>query len=233
MFSPYYIANKSVYDLKAYKKKNPFGTVDFIITMRKSLVEQISSYDEKIVKLNEEIRQANTDCNIRADYKLEKLKERLNRHSERYYRIEQKLTNSIRDSQVNDYYDEDYEYNEDEFTDENHETDPTFEHVASSFRRDTEVGLVVREELAKLGPSSLIEKSKNINANDTSLIKIEVSNRDSSTQRDSKLTSKLKYEHFLDYFASELRSKDLLYIIDEKATTSHNNDSETREKDTF
>ncbi|XP_058791687.1 uncharacterized protein LOC131664504 [Phymastichus coffea] len=53
----------------------------------------------------------------------------------------------------------------------------------------------------------------------------------SSSRRDGDLSEAIKDE--LDYFTSELRSKDLLYIIDEKVGTKHNNDADTREKDEF
>lgn len=47
-------------------------------------------------------------------------------------------------------------------------------------------------------------------------VKVEVINRNDTVKRDYKLISTVKYEHFLDYFTSELRARGLLHIIDEK-----------------
>ena len=46
-------------------------------------------------------------------------------------------------------------------------------------------------------------------------IKILIASRNANLHRDYKLTANTKFEHFIDFFRSELRSLNLLHIIDE------------------
>ena len=48
------------------------------------------------------------------------------------------------------------------------------------------------------------------------VLKTGLSSRDTGSRRDYKLTNKMRFEHFMDFFTSELRTKDLLYVIDTK-----------------
>ena len=60
-------------------------------------------------------------------------------------------------------------------------------------------------------------------------IKVVELNKDAGSRRDYKLTSQTKFEHFMDYLSSELRSNDLFYVIDAKAGKSLTLDEELRE----
>lgn len=63
------------------------------------------------------------------------------------------------------------------------------------------------------------------------VIKLEISKRESAgTKRDYKLTANAKFELFYDYLTSELRTNDLLYVIDPKLSPE-NIDEITKERD--
>ncbi|XP_046145358.1 uncharacterized protein LOC123988650 [Osmia bicornis bicornis] len=64
-------------------------------------------------------------------------------------------------------------------------------------------------------------------------IKLELISKDSGTKRDYKLTTQMKFEHFFDYFSSELREKDLLYVIDSSEMPNSKLDDVTKEKHKF
>lgn len=57
-------------------------------------------------------------------------------------------------------------------------------------------------------------QSKKIN-NLNETLKLEIVNKGNSFKRDYKLTANLKYEHFYDYFSSELRACGLLHDVDD------------------
>jgi len=62
---------------------------------------------------------------------------------------------------------------------------------------------------------SLADKIKEI-------IKIELLTKDSGTKRDYKLGPRVKFEYFYEFFSSELRTNDLLYVIDKSQKPPQN-----------
>lgn len=76
-----------------------------------------------------------------------------------------------------------------------------------------------------LKQKELPEKSENKQSkvnqrNINEIVKFEIINKGGNYKRDYKLTNNVKFEHFKDYFVSELKSCDLLHVIDE----NHKND---------
>lgn len=67
-------------------------------------------------------------------------------------------------------------------------------------------------------PDSLTNKIKET-------LKFEIVSKDPGMRRDYKLTTNTKFEHFYDYFSSELRSRDLLYVIDSETAKNTNLDA--------
>lgn len=70
----------------------------------------------------------------------------------------------------------------------------------------------MRSEKNKANESGINSISKDIKET----LKLEIVNKSMGVKRDYKLTSDMKFEHFYDFFSSELRSFDLLYVIDGK-----------------
>ena len=95
---------------------------------------------------------------------------------------------------------------------------------------------IIADDVKKLDLSK-INSSKDDSNKDESIVK-ELKDvfkssflpHDSGSRRDYKLTSKLRFEHFMDYFTSELRAKDLLYVIDPSIKVNENFDEKTLEK---
>ena len=91
-----------------------------------------------------------------------------------------------------------------------------------------EVIKIVRNEMQKLNSSEKQADPSSFLNN----IKLIV-NKDSSVRRDYKLTNNLKFDHFMDYLYSELRSSDLLYVIDSSIEASVPRDPQTLNNDKF
>ena len=98
-----------------------------------------------------------------------------------------------------------------------------------------DISSIIRDELNKLNS----EKSNNLKqnclnsvANDS--IEFEVINKESGPRRDYKLTSQTKFDHFYDFLTSELRSNELLYVINDNESTSktanYDENTKTRNK---
>lgn len=64
-------------------------------------------------------------------------------------------------------------------------------------------------------------------------IKIELLSKDSGTKRDYKLSPKVKFEHFYEFFSSELRTNDLLHVIDATVKPPQNLNEQQREKQRY
>ncbi|XP_039311731.1 uncharacterized protein LOC120359165 isoform X2 [Solenopsis invicta] len=64
-------------------------------------------------------------------------------------------------------------------------------------------------------------------------IKIEFLSKDSGTKRDYKLGQRVKFEHFYEFFSSELRTNDLLYVIDKTIKPPQNLNEQQMEKQKF
>lgn len=64
-------------------------------------------------------------------------------------------------------------------------------------------------------------------------IKIELLTKDSGTKRDYKLGPRIKFEHFYEFFSSELRTNDLLYVIDKSQKPPRNLNEQLKEKQAF
>ena len=110
------------------------------------------------------------------------------------------------------------------------------ESINISNRND--ITLIIRDEIKKLGISTF--SNKNVSNKDESIVselkdvlKTGFSSRDTSSRRDYKLTNKMRFEHFMDFFTSELRTKDLLYVIDTKIKVNDNLDERTIESNKF
>ena len=54
-----------------------------------------------------------------------------------------------------------------------------------------------------------------------------------SGKREYKVTNETKLEHFMDFLTSELRTINLLYIVDPNENPNFSIDDSTREKHTF
>ncbi|XP_071635088.1 uncharacterized protein [Temnothorax longispinosus] len=102
---------------------------------------------------------------------------------------------------------------------------------------------IFREELNKLNLDTNIpknfaqEKEQTTQANNSNMadqikeaIRIEVVNKNNSTKRDYKLGLQVKFEHFYEFFNSELRTNDLLYVIDEKIAPPKGTNDQIKEK---
>ncbi|XP_071646467.1 uncharacterized protein [Temnothorax longispinosus] len=81
------------------------------------------------------------------------------------------------------------------------------------------------------------EKEQTTQANNSNMadqikeaIRIEVVNKNNSTKRDYKLGPQVKLEHFYEFFKSELRTNDLLYVIDEKIAPPKGTNDQIKEK---
>lgn len=79
-----------------------------------------------------------------------------------------------------------------------------------------EVSNMIKEQLTNFKQS---EASKNASTNLNSLasnvtkaLKLEIVNKGGNMRREYKLNSNSKFKHFYDYFSSELRSRELLYV---------------------
>ena len=55
-------------------------------------------------------------------------------------------------------------------------------------------------------------------------LKLEIINKGTRTQRHYKLSTDVKFEHFYDYFSSELRSNELLHVIDNMVISKEKNE---------
>ena len=89
---------------------------------------------------------------------------------------------------------------------------------------------MIMDELKKLGLSKdESNKDESIVKELKDVLKTGLSPRDNSSRRDYKLTSKVRFEFFMDYFTSELRAKDLLYVIDSKEKVNDKLDEKTIE----
>ncbi|XP_012527595.1 uncharacterized protein LOC105831763 [Monomorium pharaonis] len=101
--------------------------------------------------------------------------------------------------------------------------------------RNANMSEAVRKELLNLGvlngSNTITNMINERPRNET--IKFEIVNRDSGIKRDYKLTERMKFEHFMDYFTSELRSHNLLYVIDSNVQLSKELTNELREKQKF
>ncbi|XP_046141956.1 uncharacterized protein LOC123987843 [Osmia bicornis bicornis] len=82
---------------------------------------------------------------------------------------------------------------------------------------DEKIALAVRKELEKLNAKSTSGTTKSLADEFRDTIKFELVSKESGVKRDYKLTSHMKLEHIYDYFSSELRMHDLLYVVDTKS----------------
>ena len=101
---------------------------------------------------------------------------------------------------------------------------------------NNKIAFFVRKEFEKLELNQSISekvKPKSLATEIKDAIKFEIINKDSGTKRDYKLTAQTKFEHFYDYFSSELRTNDLLYIIDSNTKPNREPDEATIEKHKF
>lgn len=67
----------------------------------------------------------------------------------------------------------------------------------------------------------------------TEAIKIQLIGKDSGTKHDYKLEPGVKYEHFYEFLASELRTIDLMYIIDKTVVPPKGLNDNLKEKHKF
>lgn len=94
----------------------------------------------------------------------------------------------------------------------------------------------VRDELKRLGFTNLNNnptESNSLMSNVKEAIKFEFINKESGIKRDYKLTAQTKFDYFFDYLTSELRERDLLYVIDSTTTPNSKLNDETKEKQKF
>lgn len=61
-----------------------------------------------------------------------------------------------------------------------------------------------------------MKQNKTTNNNTKETVKFEIINKGIGLKRDYKLTNSIKFEHFYDYFSSELRTCDLLHVVDDE-----------------
>ena len=98
-------------------------------------------------------------------------------------------------------------------------------------QKSDEVANAFASLFERLGVPKLLQKLGTVrDEKPKETIKVEVLNKDAGSRRDYKLTSQTKFKHFMNYLSSELRSNDLLYVIDAKAGKNLTLDEETREK---
>ena len=98
-----------------------------------------------------------------------------------------------------------------------------------------DISLIVQKEIKKLNLDT--NKSDSISTDVSrelrNTIRSELHTKDSNMRREYKLTVKTKYEHFMDFLKSELRTQDLLYVIDLSLNTTVDLDQTVKEKHKF
>lgn len=94
---------------------------------------------------------------------------------------------------------------------------------------------IIQEELLKLTkPNETAQTKESGNQNVTKqindAIRIEFVEKSNNTKRSYKLSPQIKFEHFYELCTSELRTCELLYVIDEKEASPKEINEETRKK---
>ena len=101
---------------------------------------------------------------------------------------------------------------------------------------DTQFNLhdYIQKEIEK-GIKSKLESVKNTDMNSLNdkMIQLQVVNTELNIKRDYKLCNKSKFDHFLEYLKSKLRSSDTVYIIDKTVQPVLSKESMTKKLDVF
>lgn len=94
---------------------------------------------------------------------------------------------------------------------------------------------IIQEELLKLNkPNETAQTKESENQNVTKqinhAIRVEFVEKSNNTKRTYKLSPQIKYEHFYELYTSELRTCELLYVIDEKEAPPKGINEDIRKK---
>ena len=82
--------------------------------------------------------------------------------------------------------------------------------------------------------SSIVSNNdKNITNKVQQAMQLELMSKDGDTKREYKLKVQLKFEHFLEFFKSELITRDLLYVIDKSAKAPAGLNDEIKERHVY
>ena len=98
-----------------------------------------------------------------------------------------------------------------------------------------DISRIVQMEIKKLN----LETSKNdsisteVSRDLRNTVRSELSTKDLNMRRDYKLTLKTKYEHFIDFLKSELRTLDLIYVMDPSMKATVDLDERIKDKHKF
>lgn len=95
---------------------------------------------------------------------------------------------------------------------------------------------LIRQELNSQRSGKQVQKSDEAHPAVNELkeaLKLEIISKRPNTRRDYKLTTQMKFEHFYDFLSSELRSEELLYVIDSTVVTNRVYDDKTVEDHKF
>lgn len=89
------------------------------------------------------------------------------------------------------------------------------------------------ENVTTVNYSGINENSSSIANQVKEAIKIEFIGKDSGIKHDYKLNSQIKFEHFYEFLTSELRTSDLLHVIDTTVTPPEGLNEKIIEKHEF
>lgn len=94
---------------------------------------------------------------------------------------------------------------------------------------------IIQEELLKLNKPNETAQTKesgeqNVTKQINDAIRVELVEKSNNTKRSYKLSPQIKFEHFYELYTSELRTCDLLYVIDEKETPPKGINEDTRKR---
>ncbi|XP_043285453.1 uncharacterized protein [Venturia canescens] len=97
------------------------------------------------------------------------------------------------------------------------------------------ISKIVREEMGKVRgeKTQKAQNTDNLANQVKETLKLEIINKNPGMKRDYKLTTNTKFEHFHDYFTSELRTLELLHIIEPENTVNANVDPGLIEKQKY